>query len=398
MQYWYLHFNKCGGTALQHALRTRMPERQFGFAEYIPLSPGPFVPAHSLASLRMIHDPRGTPAEAGWVNRVSFAIFRDPVERAFSDFKMVTRWTKEDPKSELQQLLYELSLSGPDNYFRAGIPAREHPAFNLMTLALINFAGERKWLNDYLGSVTIFDPITIDPIVNAALRGLSKLTLLFTMDQLSDAFAHISRALPVRDYIVGNEVPATNAFHSKAELQGLTPETRGAIEACNQIDAIVYAEALKKIAAQDSHQITNYLSESDDSLFIDASDFIPFSNVWPREVNPNKFSFWTGSNPAFNYRVKNARDKIVCAKITNCISQSQIDNLYFSIGNIKQHPRVERIADGSTFASTRFSVEEHSVGSTVPVSISCPTLKSPNPIDSRELGVEITNFSIISDW
>src|SRR6185437_14284846 len=100
MQYKFLHVNKTAGTTLQHFLRNAIPEQQFFYADF---ESGPIL-AERVFLKRLIHDPElnlASPFEP-----VTFAVFRDPAERAFSAFKHISRLKETDAKTDRERRLF----------------------------------------------------------------------------------------------------------------------------------------------------------------------------------------------------------------------------------------------------------------------------------------------------
>lgn len=373
-----------------HFMRSRIAENEF-----IDLS---HFKGKEIADERYTFDKKflhstGEDVSLPW-NPIKFAIFRPPIERAFSEYKMITRWNAELTTSYLCDI-HAVAMSGVENFFSSDRRIIA-PFFNAMTQHLV---GERRW-NDWLRetSITSHDlrKAASDNLLDIALKEISNLDIIFDFDNIS-LVSELSQALSQSEIKIDFNFNL-NTFNSGKEFTGLSSEEITLIESCNKLDKILFEEAarISKIKKTDE-VITKYAAENDTTI-LDFSREIPANNIFPREVNGRKNSIWTGNNgdTSFYFRIKSQTKKWFCMLVTAVLNPAQMEGLVIKSGDDVLPWRHCETKDGFLVIC---SIEKDRLpeDNLLIITISTPVVASPSPSDPRILGLEISGASMIAD-
>ncbi|MBB5577644.1 MULTISPECIES: hypothetical protein [Rhizobium] len=391
MQLYYYHFDKCAGTSVQHFLRTSIAENEFIYLERYDYP----VDERQCFDKKLLHDPGANDhAQLPW-RPLKFAIFRHPLERAFSHYKMTTRWNEELTTDLLRQI-HQASLYGVTKFFSA---KREllGSHFNVIARTLV---GKSLW-EDWFRETSVTSPdLTCAPTENLlriALEELKSVDLILDMNDLSLA-SPLANAVANSDF--GLTFNSTlNTYNTKNEFRGLTNEDLNSIKRFNELDLILWNEVCRRIALARAPAIIRAYSNANDTQILDFSRGIPADNIWPRETNDLKNSIWTSNNgdTTFYFRKKSRTRKHFCMLITAVLSPYQFEKLRISLnGNIIPWRHLDTNRGFLVVATIERDILPP--GSILPIRISTPVVAPTNPADKRLLGLELSAASLIADW
>ncbi|MEF0941675.1 hypothetical protein [Rhizobium sp. BR 362] len=391
MQLYYYHFDKCAGTSVQHFLRTCIAENEFIYLERY----GYRVDERQCFDKKLLHDPGANDhAQLPWAP-LKFAIFRHPFERAFSHYKMTTRWNEELTTDLLRQI-HQASLAGVAKFFDAKRELLESH-FNVITRTLV---GKTLW-EDWLRETSITSPdltqAPTDKLLHVALEELKQIDLILEMDDLSlvsplgSAVADSNLSLSFNSTL--------NKYNTKDEFDSLSIGDLNSIARFNELDLILWDEVRRRLDLSQAAAIINAYSNSNDTESLDFSRGIPADNIWPRETNDLKNSIWTSNNgdTIFYFRKKSRTRKHFCMLVTAVLSPNQFENLQISLnGNILPWRHMDTEKGFLVVAQIEADLLPQS--NILPIRISTPVVTPPNPADKRQLGLELSAASLIADW
>ena len=394
MQVHYLHFNKCAGTSIQHFLRTRIAEPQFLACEKLPSF---HVRASDCFDRALLHDPYGYDlGDVPW-RPIKFAIFRDPLERSYSDFEMICRWQPEEINDDRTRRLATAAASGIDRLVANSDPSVVGSFFNSMTMTLAGRSTAMEWLREARTNYADLLDAPTEHLLNIALRHVNDIDILLAVDDLSSvgplAAALARHSLPLTNDMVVNKHNSSCRFHS------LSDTAVTGLRRWNELDLKVWARARKLMQDRPAARTIERLKRENDSFFLDFRHGIPAQNIWPREVNLPKYSIWTGNggNTTFFLPVENTIEKFLNIHITNMILQRQLDNLVIRINGQKVAWTRQEAAVGvlvtARVGATLLQGCDH-----LAVEFATEALRPPCAHDERQLGLEISGLSLITQW
>ena len=390
MQIRFLHAAKCGGTTLQHYLRTHVHEREFVFGEHV-YKDAP-IGLSDVWTAKIIHDPIGFELDTPWRQATLFT-YRDPVERCLSAIKMVGRWKDADPKSVREDRLFQA--------VRAGVASIESET--VFVQALVNNGLFRAVIgtrlsNEFSNWQAEIGRVDIVPneLLDLAIERINNFEFVLPMDQISEA-AHLASCFTENGkvYDVGFFL---NKYDTCEEVEVLSPGDIAAIKKQNVLDCILY-DVLERRSNSFRDNIDRYRKAISQTRHIDFFGPVPMSNVWPREVNGAKASVWTASGGSkLHLNCDSERRLYVVVNVTNFIDMRQLyEASVFINGASAPFSLVDSRAGGKLMViPVNADPDRGALGSTV-LHIDAPTCLPPDRNDRRELGLEISGISIVAD-
>jgi hypothetical protein len=372
-------------------MRTQIAENEFIYLERFDHT----VDERQAFDKRLLHDPGvNNHAELPWTP-IKLAIFRHPLERAFSDYKMTTRWGAE-LTTDLLRRTHFASMQGLGEFYTSDRElVQSH--FNVMTKTLV---GKKLW-DDWLRETSITSPdlrkAPIDRLLRIALDELERTDIIMNMSDLS-------LIAPLTQAIAQSVTPLSfnftlNTFNSREEFKRLSTDELQAIRSFNEADLVLWDEAMRRVGLGTTDKIIKYYSASNDTQILDFSRGIPADNIWPRETNGRKSSIWTGNNgdTTFYFRKKSYTRKHFCMHVSAVLNPSQFENLKISLNeHVIPWKHVE--TDRGFLVIATIEQDMLSTGRVLPIKVSTPTMAPSDPADRRKLGLELSAASLVADW
>lgn len=390
MQLKFYHFNKCAGTSILHLLHNRVAESEFLHVEWLNRTAG----LAETFDKKILHVTETAPAvETPW-RQFAIGVFREPMARAFSDYKMVTRWDQELTTPQLKEI-HRAALSGIIPFF-SGPAAIAIGHYNHVTRTLAGPAFF-DWFREVSVTTKRLSEAPTDKLLETALSVLERLDVVLTLDDLSPistmATALSTEKLPIQF----NQ--RLNAFGTSKSLDALTAEERQAISVLNKLDTIVW-ERVQHIGATNRNEraIDRFVSENDTTI-LDFSQSLPVANVWPRESNKGKHSVWTGNGGLTElYFVRRSHSrKYFNFLATGVLDSEQFENMKILVNGAPVN--WTHYDTGAGFLVTaKIEADLIAAKDLITLAIEVPLVPSPGLEDARELGIEICKASLIADW
>ena len=394
MQLHYLHFNKCAGTSIQHFLRTRIAEPQFLACEQLPSL---HVRTSDCFDRALLHDPYGYDlSDLPW-RPIEFAIFRDPLERSYSDFEMVCRWRPEEINDERTHRLATAAATGIDRLVTNSDPLVASTFFNSMTMSLVGRSTALDWLREANASYPDLLDAPTEQLLEIALQHVEDIDIALAVDDLSSigllAAALARHSLPLHNDMV------VNRYNSSHRFNGLSNAAIAGLRRWNELDLRVWARVRKLMQDRPAARVIERLKRENDSLFLDFRHGIPAQNIWPREVNLPKYSIWTGNggHTTFFLPFENTIDKFLNIHVTNVIEQRQLDDLVIRVNGHKVAWTRQDASVGVLLTARIGEALLHGCDH-LRVELATEALRPPCLHDERRLGLELSGLSLITQW
>lgn len=390
MQLEFYHFNKCAGTSILHFLHNRVAESESLHSEWLN---EPASVVHCFDK-KILHITATAPAvETPWT-QFAMAVFREPIARAFSDYKMVTRWSREITTPFLAEV-HRSATSGIIPFFKSQ-SAIEIGHYNHVTRTL---AGPAFW--DWFREVSVtaetLDQAPTDKLLERALSVLNGLDVVLTFNDLSP-IGTLATALSKDSFAIPFD-QKLNSFDTSGSLQRLTPEERQAIEAFNRLDIVVWDRVQQIVNGNKSQSCLDRFALQNDTTILDFSQSLPATNIWPRESNAAKHSVWTGNGGPTNFifRKRTNSRKYFNFLVTSVLSSAQFEQMQIRV-NGAAIPWAHRDTGAGFLVTAVIQAHDIERSDLIYVAIEVPLIPSPRVNDPRHLGIEISKASLIADW
>ncbi|MBO9669946.1 MAG: hypothetical protein J7485_05470 [Sphingobium sp.] len=324
-----------------------------------------------------------------------FSIFREPLDRLFSDYRMCRRWREEGFSGSDQ---FPSTVDLYDNpktmkYFSESLNQNfihftNHYAYRLL--------GQKYqiWLRFRLA----FHDGDLEPdglIIEEALRAVDTIDLPFLLENFAKTHL-LYRAVSSGQYDGSFGDLFLNHHDDGPSLSELSPEDRNLIEKCCKIDQIIYEKIQKIVAGIDYESEISRIISEDDSIIVDFEDGIPVQNCYPRECNPPKFSTWSREGGLrLPFMAKNPREKRLHLRISNFLKREFLDEVFVSCGQQRvEHELIEK--HGLFYLSASLSGDLFEKDRRQDITIWSPAEAVGRSDDKRIIGIEASGLSIIS--
>jgi len=393
------HVHKCAGTTLLKFLAGTAPPERSAFVESLVAAPDPDGVEAVAALLRaeFLHDPFGVHDWKALLGHAVDVIFlRDPVERLWSEWRMITRWDD------------ALVASRGDGYRHLRDVARE--GFG----PFLALPGAAPFGNALACHLAFGDPLLDAVRAAAASGGAPPEALLATLDARLSAIDVVGFVETFEDSLLdlvdrlGWPPPDVLQAHNvHAAAVPLTPGERALAEVCTTLDRPLVDAARRRAAARRSgdaaarRRAALELSQGrvvgpPPGLLVDMGEGFVGSGWHPCEINGRRRTRWTGPQAEATLLARVARDRPLEGRLRvgNHLDPAQVEGLVIRVDGVPvpaDHwvlPPFDHVWE--------FPVPAAPVsGDLVRLSIDCGrTLRPPNPADGRMLGVEIGEIEL----
>lgn len=395
------HVHKCAGTTVLKHLSGTAPAERSAFVEELVSVADPHGTDRVAALLRaeFVHDPFGVHDWKSLLGDAVDVIFvRDPVERLWSEWRMIARWDDGlvAARGERYVRLREIARRG----FAPFLALPRAAAFGNALAAHLAFGepllGEVR--EACLGGGP--PPEETFEALDARLTAIDVVGFVERFDDSLAALAARIGCSPPRAGIQSHNVHPPEGI-------SLTPEERRLAEACTVLDRRLVAAARRRAADRGvadrgtleelafSRHRARILS-APEAILVDMGDGILDPGWHPCERNGRKRSRWIGPSPvaALSLRVSRAGALAVRVRVGNHLLPAQVDSLRL-------------FADGVELATDHWVLPpfDHFFEATVPAApgagdflhleIDCgETAAPPDPSDTRRLGVEVGEIEV----
>jgi hypothetical protein len=390
MQLQFYHFNKCAGTSVLHFLHNRVAENELLHVERLNKPAG----VYETFDKKVLHVTQTVAGVSTPWQQIKLAVFREPIERAYSDFKMVTRWKNERTNNDLENT-YQAAAAGVLPFFNSQW-AIDIGHFNQMTRTLAGPAF-LDWFREVSITAKKLSEAPKDKLLEAALSALDAVDVVLTVDDLS-LITDLTSAL-TQDRLPISFDQHLNTFNTSSSLGVLSPEERRAIASFNELDAVIWRRVLDIVGSDRSRNSIARFARENDTTVLDFGRALPAINVWPRETNGAKNSVWTGNDgiaTLYFHKRSNTR-KFFNFLATGVLSSEQFEKMRVLVNGAPTPWQHEDTGIGFLVTAT---IEPHliSASDVMQIAIDVPIVDSPDPQDFRKLGIEISGASLVADW
>ena len=393
------HVNKCAGTTLLEFLEGTTPPERVAAIEQLVAMPDPAGAERMAALLRagLVHDPFGLHDWKGLFGDVVDVIFlRDPVERLWSEWRMIARW--DDP----------LVAARGEPYRRLRDVARTG------FIPFLSLPGAAAFGNAFACHLSRGGPELDDVLAASAAAAAPPAALVATLDA---RLAAIDVVGFVETFAASfHELVAAVGWPAPPRLQDhnvhpaaapLAASERALAEACTRLDRPLVEAARARSAARQTAPLADLrdqaaargrarVLEPPESLILDMGDGFVGTGWHPPEVNGRRRTRWIGPGPTatLELRIDRRRPLALRLRVGNHLRAAQVDGLRI-------------LADGLPCAVDHWVLPpfDHFFEATIPAAPDGPpllrlavdcgqTAPAADPADTRSLGVEIGEIEL----
>ena len=343
----FYHINKCAGTTWFYTLKNR-----FNLSDCLDVSESPeltlngeFPDFERCAQAKFIHEPYvGRDWQDCLPNTSSFAMFRDPIDRLYSDWMMICAWSKSEINASADyQLIYEVANSGFRNFISSTDRRVLLVHYNRMTFNLLrnDIAAVQDWNDVRFSEDTTF----VERVLQIALGNLSRIDIVGIIERFQESYFSLALGL---GFDPSCAPQAYNSRGNRCYRDSLDAESLALAKNATQLDDIVYTAALQRFDRQmaklnkaygaDLRAAAEalYLSEVGrprDWTIVSMGDGLRGHGWHCHEVNGSKVSRWMGPTSIATLDVpidKSRGDLFVRARCTSFINPDQISRFRLS--------------------------------------------------------------------
>lgn len=394
------HVAKCAGTTVLKFLEGTVPPERAAFLEALLGFPDPHG-ADRIAVLQraaFLHDPFGVHDWKGLFGDVVDMIFlRDPVDRLWSEWRMITRWddglvaSRGEPYRRLRDVA------------RAGFGAfLGLPGIGAFANALACHLARGEPVLGEVRAATAAGGAPPPALVDLLDERLAAIDVVGFVDDFDTSLVRLVAA-------IGWPPPDELQLHNvhPAPLP-LAPEERARAEACTALDRRLVDGARQRLRSAGPPDAVTSLErarwaardrvlEPPASLLLEMGEALVGSGWHPCEVNGRRRARWTGPGPVatLELRVDRRRPLGIRFRVGNHLRAAQVDDLALAADGVS--------CDVDHWVLPPF---DHFFEATIPaapldlpllrLSIDCrEAVRPPDPADTRLLGVEIEEIEIL---
>lgn len=238
----FLHVPKCGGTTLHHLLGQWLGSENMHPERFNRLYESPVAQLASKLGFSGHFDYYSTTLIPGAKRLISF--LRDPMDRLISLYNFHRAHAPEIIEKNNLQLPRWANEHDIDAYF-AHPTIRAHPAIDN---SIVRYFSDVPQVA-HAQSDPVWRNITLDEMLEQALRNLEKFTFIGFMDRYDEDVERLAKTLnyappaELRKHQVLDDLMETNPSMRKIEKQRPTPETRAGMEELVHYDQLFYTRA-----------------------------------------------------------------------------------------------------------------------------------------------------------
>lgn len=393
------HVDKCAGTTVLKFLEgTTAPERVAAIEQLVTtLDPTGADWMAALLRAGFLHDPFGVHDWKVLFGDVVDVIFlRDPVERLWSEWRMITRWDDAlvAARGDAYRRLRDVARSGFVPFLSLPGAAAFGNAF------ACHLARGSPVLDEVLAACTAGGPPPAALVTTLDAR-LAAIDVVGFVETFTESFHELVAVL-------GWPVPARLQSHNvHAAAAPLAAEERALAEACTRLDRELVDAARVRAAARPGATLADRREEAaarssvrvldpPESLIIDMGEGLVGSGWHPCEVNGRRRTRWIGPGPTatLDVRINRRRPLGLRLRVGNHRFAAQVDGLRI-------------LADGVPCAVDHWVLPpfDHFFETTIPaapearpllrLAIDCgQAAAAADPADTRCLGVEIEEIEL----
>lgn len=385
MQIYFLHFNKCAGTTAQHFFRTLVPEKQFLYAEFLPV-----IEPLALRHFSFVHDTHfRAPHSATDPRPLLVTVLREPISRLTSEWRMIVRWTEKD-LDDPQKKVYHQAKAGLRTFLELRDPLQMWSFFNPYAKALV--ANDGMW-KSALETGAYLDPGWQESIFAVAIERLKS----FHVVALSTSVDYLMTEMASRMFggLEFRPPPRLNVTPEATPIPDCGPEDKELLESYLAVDAKLWQWAVDNCDAITNDTFRKHRTLGGSSV-LDFHQSICASNVYPREVNQAKASVWTVGDDisTFWLTAEPKHPYFLSIDITNYISPTQIDALQVFFNGVPLIMNRDW-QGGAVVLWAR--LEAASIGPRNSLDMRSIGLRPLTLSDTRLLGVEVSRIGFIRE-
>ena len=239
----------------------------------------------------------------------------------------------DNPVGQIYSYLDKVFSQGLDALLQSKNIYAQTVLFNRMTRTLVGEEFFQNWLKENLRNRNV-NLLSVDTsqLEETALKNLERIDVILSVGDLNTYVGKIGYLISQAPF----EIPFLynlNKFNSKNILSELSGDTMNLLRLYNKIDCIIYSEAMKLRQSRNISDDLEELSKQNRVSVLNFSQSIFAKNIHPREINPPKYSVWTGYDGASTIYIKrNGIDSgFINILVTNYIDKSQISSVKITV-------------------------------------------------------------------
>ena len=407
------HINKCAGTTLLYALQDKFDHDDCVFmerySERLDFDQYDYPEYEEISRARFIHEPSGTRNWKSILPNIStFAMFRDPIDRVYSQWMMIAKWTDEESRNDGRyNIMRETALAGFEQFMTSEDPRVILDRWNSMTAYLL--MGDRDISERWVALEGVYNADFAREALDLAIANLEAIDLIGLVEAFDDSYDALGIAFP---FVPDGPLQSHNVRGTGGYRRSLDQSARAAAEGSNTLDEVVYAAArnlfskqMERLAAEFGGDLKAAALQRYEQSLIDAPEWAIVSMGgrlhgfgWhAREVNGAKLSRWIGPRPiaTIDVPLKKKGDVFVRARCTAFIDPNQLTAFKMSADGVPLQLTTWVHLDRYRYFEGVISANELRPDSLLRVELDCGFVQlSGNPDDPRELGLEFSEIEV----
>ena len=336
------HINKCAGTSLLYFLNNIFDLNHClhmeKFADYANFLMPDF---NCVSNSRFIHEP--TSEYRNWKKEISnvtsFMVFRDPVDRLYSEWKMICAWSSDEILRRPQnKIIHSIAKSGFKNFVTSS-DSNIVAVKNLLTRSLV--LGDIDLYNDI---IIAFDNEKSDSLLfpkafELAVQNLNNIDIIGLSEYFEKTLIALCIALKIS---VPTHIQEHNSRGRESARDLLDLDTLNLAESFLKYDLKLYELVKIKFDSQMSFlydqfgvdlitaaniRYFNSIEHPPDWQLITHNQSLLTHGWHSREINGSKLSRWTGplNNSLLHIRINKSNELLIRARCTGFIDPKQLE-------------------------------------------------------------------------